>query len=377
MSYPKEGSILLIQESPMQFLPTLAMVTSEACALFAQQLQYWLQHSRNVREGRRWVYNTLEEWSLQFPWWSVSKLRRVITMLQDVQVQGEHFKVLLVDSFNKSPLDHRKWYTLDYDELNRLAQIARVVMAEHKCRLVLGSSSLQRKYTRLAERHFELPPTLDELYAWGDEHKVVYARMDGEKPVKGAPADASSSDVSKTNKSICSKPANRDVSRVCGDFSPRFVQNEHIDLPPATNRIVQNEQIDMFKMNKPTIIQETTRQETTSLSRPAIETSSITTEMDGWTDKEMQVKTFAETSGIPIREQDQVLFRFLLTTYGTARVREAIAVASSYQAHTLAYVHTILKNEKTNATLVKKGEDVHEETADDDRYSDIWKKYGF
>lgn len=377
MSYPKEGSILLIQESPMQFLPTLAMVTSEACALFAQQLQYWLQYSRNVREGRRWVYNTLEEWSLQFPWWSVSKLRRVITMLQDVQVQGEHFKVLLVDSFNKSPLDHRKWYTLDYDELNRLAKVARVVMADHKCRLVLGSSSLQRKYTRLAERHYELPPTLDELYAWGDEHKIAYTKMDGEKTVKEALTDASSSDVSKMNKSICSKTTNRDVSRVCGDFSPRFVQSEHIDLPPATNRIVQNEQIDMFKMNKPTIIQETTRQETTSLSRPAIETSSITTEMDGWTDKEMQVKAFAETSGIPVREQDQVLFRFLLTTYGTARVREAIAVASSYQAHTLAYVHTILKNEKTNATLVKKGEDVHEATADDDRYSDIWKKYGF
>lgn len=372
MSYPKEGSILLIQESPMQFLPTLAMVTSEACALFAQQLQYWLQHSRNVREGRRWVYNTLEEWSLQFPWWSVSKLRRVITMLQDVQVQGEHFKVLLVDSFNKSPLDHRKWYTLDYDELNRLAEVAKVVMAEHKCRLVLGSSSLQRKYTRLAERHFELPPTLDELYAWGDEHKVVYARMDGEKPVKEAPADASSSDVSKTNKSICSKPANRDDSRVCGDFSPRFVQNEHIDLPPATNRIVQNEQIDMFKMNKPTIIQENTLQET-SLHQTGIETSPVTTkETDGWTDEEKQVKAFAEMSGIPIREHDQVLFRYLLTTYGIAPVKEAIAIASSYQAHTLAYVHTILKNEKTTA---KKGEE-HEETSDD-RYSDIWKKYGF
>lgn len=376
MSYPsKEGSILLIQESPMQFLPTLAMVTSEACALFAQQLQYWLQYSRNVREGRRWVYNTLEEWSLQFPWWSVSKLRRVIATLQDVQVQGEHFKVLLVDSFNQSPLDHRKWYTLDYDELNRLAEVARVVMAEHKCRLVLGSSSLQRKYTRLAERHFELPPTLDELYAWGDEHKVVYAKMDGEKPVKEAPIDASSSDVSKTNKSICSKPANRDVSRVRGDFSPRFVQNEHIDLPPATNRIVQNEQIDMFKMNKPTIIQETTLQET-SLHQTGVESSSVTTKkMDGWTDEEIQVKSFSETSGIPIREQDQTLFRFLLATYGVEPVREAIALASSYQAHTLTYVYTILKNEKKS--LAKKGESVHEETADDDRYSDVWKKYGF
>lgn len=128
-------------------------------------------------------------------------------------------------------------------------------------------------------------------------------------------------------------------------------------------------------MNKPTIIQETTLQET-SLHQTGVESSSVTTKkMDGWTDEEMQVKSFSETSGIPIREQDQTLFRFLLATYGVEPVREAIALASSYQAHTLTYVYTILKNEKKS--LAKKGESVHEETADDDRYSDVWKKYGF
>ena len=75
------------------------------------------------------------------------------------------------------------------------------------------------------------------------------------------------------------------------------------------------------------------------------------------------------------KRQTPTLFRFLLTTYGVEPVREAIALASSYQAHTLTYVYTILKNEKKS--LAKKGESVHEETADDDRYSDVWKKYGF
>ena len=54
-------SKLLINESPLQVQPSLAMAIGLNEAIFLQQLHYWIGTSRFVRDGKKWVYNTYSD----------------------------------------------------------------------------------------------------------------------------------------------------------------------------------------------------------------------------------------------------------------------------------------------------------------------------
>ncbi|MCP6757123.1 replication protein RepO, partial [Klebsiella pneumoniae] len=59
---------LLINEPPLQVLPSLAKAIGLNEALILQQIHYWLnpKHNQNLFKGRYWVYNTYEQWQAQF-----------------------------------------------------------------------------------------------------------------------------------------------------------------------------------------------------------------------------------------------------------------------------------------------------------------------
>lgn len=120
----KNYSSLLTNESPMQLLPSLAGLMGEDCALFTQQLHYLLSHSKNHKEGRYWVYNTLDEWNAHFFWWSKATLRRIISRLKALEIDGEIYHVIISKNLNDCKLVKRLWYTIDYDELERLIPLA-------------------------------------------------------------------------------------------------------------------------------------------------------------------------------------------------------------------------------------------------------------
>ena len=105
---------VLIDESPLMFQPSLACRVGVNEAIFLQQLHYWIgvnrKQKRNLRDGRYWVYNTLERWLEQFPFWSESTLKRVIKSLKD---QG----VILTGFFNDDRRDRTAWYSIDYCRL--------------------------------------------------------------------------------------------------------------------------------------------------------------------------------------------------------------------------------------------------------------------
>ena len=102
---------LLIDQPPRMFQPGLAMAVGLSEAIFLQQLHYWLTRSQNERMGRWWVYNTLEEWQIEFPWWSVPTIRRIIARLEESGL------IISSQEFNAYPTDRTKWYTINYDEL--------------------------------------------------------------------------------------------------------------------------------------------------------------------------------------------------------------------------------------------------------------------
>lgn len=106
---------LLLDEEPLVVLPSLAASVGLNESIVLQQLHYWLERSTHVYEGYKWVYNTYEEWQEQFPFWSVSTIRRIISKLEE---KG----LIIVGNFNKSKIDKTKWYRIDYEKMNALSE---------------------------------------------------------------------------------------------------------------------------------------------------------------------------------------------------------------------------------------------------------------
>jgi hypothetical protein len=108
-------SRLLIAEPPLQVLPSLAAAIGLHEAIVLQQLHYWLLTSPHERDGRAWVYNTLEGWHAQFPFLSLMTLRRALGALE------HRHRLVLTARYNRLPTDRTKWYAIDYDALAALA----------------------------------------------------------------------------------------------------------------------------------------------------------------------------------------------------------------------------------------------------------------
>ena len=142
-------SKLLINEQPLQFLPTLAKVLGNSDkALILQQIQYWLNNPKVGKEadGRKWIRNTVEEWHKQFPWIASKTVQRY---LKDLEGKG----ILLTNNLNKLKFDRTKWYTIDYNELDKLTN------ALGQSDQMEGDSQDQRKGTDSPEQYHRLPET--------------------------------------------------------------------------------------------------------------------------------------------------------------------------------------------------------------------------
>lgn len=110
-------SKLLIQENPLQVLPTLAEMIGLNEAIVLQQVHYWIENAKRgenkakYRDGKYWVYNTYQEWETQFPFWSPDTIKRTFLRL-------ENLGLILAGQFEGN--HRRKWYTIDYDKLDQM-----------------------------------------------------------------------------------------------------------------------------------------------------------------------------------------------------------------------------------------------------------------
>ena len=102
---------LLIAEPPLQVLPSLAKAIGLNEAIVLQQIQYWIALEQGiVKDGRRWVYNTVEEWRKQFPFWSTDTIQRTLQSLRDKN---------LVDAqkLSSDKWKHTLYYSINYNNL--------------------------------------------------------------------------------------------------------------------------------------------------------------------------------------------------------------------------------------------------------------------
>ena len=105
---------LLIDDQPLQVLPSLAKAIGLNEAIFLQQLHYFLRISKNRADGRSWVYNTIKDWQVEFSFWSLKTVQRTIESLEEMGL------VLSTDKFNKIKMDKTKWYSIDYEKLSEI-----------------------------------------------------------------------------------------------------------------------------------------------------------------------------------------------------------------------------------------------------------------
>lgn len=104
---------LLINEPPLQVLPSLAVAVGLNEAIMLQQIHYWMVRSNHYYEGKRWIYNSVSSWEKQFPFLSRSTIKRTISNLETKEI-------LIVGNFNRLAMDRTKWYTINYEVLKTI-----------------------------------------------------------------------------------------------------------------------------------------------------------------------------------------------------------------------------------------------------------------
>ena len=76
---------LLIDDQPLQVLPSLAEAIGLNESLVLQQIHWLLSRSKKKISGKYWVFNTYEEWrDKHFRFFSLSTVRRTIKNLEDL-----------------------------------------------------------------------------------------------------------------------------------------------------------------------------------------------------------------------------------------------------------------------------------------------------
>lgn len=113
-------SNLLINDYPLIVLPKLAIKIGLNEAMFLQQVHFlinskkMIKDTRTFKKGYYWVYNTLDDWKKQFPFWSKSTIRRIIKSLKK-------YNLLIVNKeLNNKKYDKTLWYRVDYNELKKI-----------------------------------------------------------------------------------------------------------------------------------------------------------------------------------------------------------------------------------------------------------------
>ena len=111
-------NVKILDEHPMILDRKLAKIIGLNESIVLQYIHYWLvkneENKINYKNGRYWTFNSIEKWHKEsFFFWSKSTLVRIFASL-------EKSGILLVGNYNKSYFDKTKWYSIDYEKLEKI-----------------------------------------------------------------------------------------------------------------------------------------------------------------------------------------------------------------------------------------------------------------
>lgn len=137
-------SNLLLDEEPMIVIPKLAAILGGSDrAIILQQLHYWLNKSGKTIDGRRWIYNTMDEWHDQFYW--IKSIRTINNHFKKLEEMG----LVITGNYNKKGFDRTKWYTIDYDQLHKMENaFCKNCKMEHAKVAVCNEQNLQNPFSK-------------------------------------------------------------------------------------------------------------------------------------------------------------------------------------------------------------------------------------
>lgn len=111
---------LLFNEQPIVIDRVLAGALGIKEAIVLQQIYYWVEINKkagkNFYDGRYWTYNSIRAWQENdFSYMSAETVKRTFTKLEK---EG----YLLTGNYNKDKRDVTKWYTVNEEKLQELAE---------------------------------------------------------------------------------------------------------------------------------------------------------------------------------------------------------------------------------------------------------------
>lgn len=96
-------------------------------AIMLQQIHYWVEynkteylrgnpkHSNCYQLDKFWTKNKIESWKEEnFPFWSTRTIIRIFSNLEENEF-------ILIDNFNEKGYDQTRWYTINYEKLEKIA----------------------------------------------------------------------------------------------------------------------------------------------------------------------------------------------------------------------------------------------------------------
>lgn len=180
-------SKLLINEPPLQVLPSLALAIGLNEALVLQQLHYLLldpNHGRKIAE-HRWIFNTVEQWIVgYFPFFSERTMRRTFRNLSKLD--------LIITCQPEGRISRRKYYRINMERLDEIADEAKMAALNRPERTdgkrsnwplpitkTTAKTSKQRKVKGAFGKapcsfslRYEYPRTEEEMYATLETHGI-------------------------------------------------------------------------------------------------------------------------------------------------------------------------------------------------------------
>jgi hypothetical protein len=98
---------ILFNRQPLLINVQLAEKIGLNESIFFQQLHYWLQKSTFKHDDVIYVYNTIQDWVEQFPFWSESTIKRLISSLVDRDL-------IIIKKLSDNKYDRTNYYTINY-----------------------------------------------------------------------------------------------------------------------------------------------------------------------------------------------------------------------------------------------------------------------
>ena len=96
------------------FTPSVAAEHGLPEAVVIHHFQYWISHnantSRNFKEGRTWMYQTIEDIASRFEYFSTKQIERIVEKLVKTGV-------LRKGNFNSTSYDRTLWYAFENEEM--------------------------------------------------------------------------------------------------------------------------------------------------------------------------------------------------------------------------------------------------------------------